>query len=168
MHSYPWRDVFFSLRASICSVRHQWRHQRNTNTPANACEGARSKNSSLRRCQSFLCGAQRLQHVDFWWYMLSQPPVWTSAMGSRPRIRFHRAPRALTSDRTLSRQMRAVRPAVLQRAISDNYLWYSAFQTRAEQPGDNLCKHARCDYECIAIQQTGNQHAVTCRAMLQN
>lgn len=167
MHSYPWRDVFFSLRASICSVRHRWRHQRNTSPPANVCECVCSKNSSLRKCQSLLCGAQSLQHVNSW-YVLSQASVWTLAMGSRPHIHFHRAPQNLTSDRTLTKEMREFQTAGLQPSIWNHYLWYSAFQTTAEQPRDNLYKQTRCDYECIILQQTGNQHAMTCRVTLQN
>lgn len=163
MHSYPWKDVFFSLRASICSVRHCWKHHRNTSPPSNMCASVCRKSSSLRMCQSLLCGAvfsacrfviwcdHRLQSGPWWW-------------AHNPHIHFHRAPQILTSNRNLTKKMRAFQPG----QIAASYLWYLAFQTRAEQPGENLYKQTQCDYECITIQQTGNQHQITCHATLQN
>lgn len=108
------KRCLFSLRAGICSVRHRWRHQRNTSPLANMCEcvvktalyeGARASSVVRGVCSVLTCDMT-----------VSQAPVWTPAAASHPYVppplpsspRFHGAPQILTPDRTLTEEMRHV------------------------------------------------------------
>lgn len=168
MHNYPWRDVFFPWeQAYVLSDTGGGISVTPVHQPT--CVSVCTKNSSLRRCQSFLCGVQHLQHVDLWYDVITSSGL---DPGGVLTVLTSVAIELLKSWRPTGlcqrRWGRFSRTDCSLSAISDNYLWYSAFQTRAEQLGENLYKQTQCDYECITIQQTGNQHKMTCHATLQN
>lgn len=159
---------FFSLRASICSVRHRWRHQRNTSPPANVWVRVQYKQLFKEVPEPPLwCTVFAACWLVIWHYHRLQSGPWQRAH-VHASVSIELLKSWHPTELWQKRWERFSRPDSGGFAISDNYLWYSAFQTRAEQPGDNLYKQTRCDYECITIQQTGNQHAMTCRATLQN
>lgn len=167
MHSYPWRDVYFFSREQAYVLSDTGGSVNVTPIHQPTCVTECALKTAFKEVveSGLWCAASAA-----YWFAIDtiRVPVWAPTVGSCPHISFHRAPPILTSNRIPTKETRVFQLAGVQAYIADNYLQYSAFQTRAEQPEDNLYKQTWCNYECITTQQTGNQHAMTCRANLQN